>query len=117
MHQGDACPRCLGGRAIACPECGGLAGRRSLFSHSRLPRTSAGVLSSIDPGAGLPTDGRRKRRRGRVARLLAAVAGTKSAAARGDGKASEDGDDGEDDSDDDDNRRWLGFGAQQTLAD
>ena len=121
VHQGDACPRCLGGRAIACPECGGLVGRRSLFSHSRLPRASAGVLSSVDPGAGLGTERRRRgrgstTRRKRVGELLAAVVGRKSAAAASAGD-DQGGYDDEADEEDDDNRRWLGFGAQQTLAD
>ena len=112
IHSGDACPRCLGSRAIPCPECGGLVGRRPLFSHARVPRASAGVASSVDPGAGLRIgeDGKKSRRtRKRTGELFAALVGKRVSS------GAEEENDEEDE--EDDNRWWLGFGAQQTLAD
>ncbi len=120
IHAGDACPRCLGSRAIPCPECGGLVGRRSLFSHVRVPRASAGVASSVDPGAGLRSEERRKSRqsRGRKIRrkfgeLFAAFAGREVVSRGGEEKGNSAETEEEEE---DDNRRYLGFGAEQTLA-
>ena len=45
VHAGDACPRCLGARHVACAECGGFFARR-LFRHSRTPREGAAAAAT-----------------------------------------------------------------------
>lgn len=49
VHAGDACPKCLGARCVACPECGGLFARR-LFAHAREPRVGAAAASASASG-------------------------------------------------------------------
>lgn len=134
MHSGDACPRCLGARAVPCPECGGLFGRRALFSHSRSPRETAGVASSVDPWGLAREEGRgRGRKRAIVGRRrksggggggdLGGVGVGGLFAAFVGGRASRGGDaSADDEEEEDDTRRWLGFsglgyGAETTLAD
>jgi len=116
IHSADACPRCLGARAISCPDCGGLFGRRALFSHSRFPRLTAGVASSVDPG-GLAKENKRKTNKRREAPgggggLFAAFVGK-----RGNSRGAAAADASSDEEEEDDQRRWLGFGAETTLAD
>ena len=102
-------------------------GRRALFSHVRAPRLSAGVVaSSVDPGAGLSTEGRERRKRNMRRRagiekkargLFAAFLGGKGGGASETSSSGNEGEIEREEEEEDDNRRWLGFGAEQTLAD